>query len=137
MIRLICALCVMALLTGCGAGSIKELQDSPAAKYEFDAPMSYGATYGRVAYAARNCFQSAGPAASWYVEADLFANENRGEVTISLTNFGKRYYGMILIVPKEELTAHVTIWTVDPGWQHLGPDAERWANGDSSCKPQS
>lgn len=133
MIKLICAIGVMALVSGCGAGSIKELQNTPAAKYEFDAPMSYQATYARIAYATIGCYQSAGPLASWYTNADLLLDQNHGDVTIALTNLGKRYYGVIQVVPKQELTSHVTVWTARPSLQHLGPDAERWAKGDSRC----
>ncbi|HWT96425.1 MAG TPA: hypothetical protein VN229_02380 [Terriglobales bacterium] len=134
MIKVICALCVMALLSGCGAGSLQELQSTPTAKYEFDAPMSYGATYSRINYAVLSCYLSDTWATSWYTNGDLRLDKNRGEVTLSQTNFGNRYFGDILVVPKEELTAHVTVWTARADLQHLGPDAERWAKGDSNCK---
>jgi len=130
-----CALLVMGLLYGCGAGSLKDLQSTPTAKYEFDVPVSYQAAYARIAYAARDCFQSAGPAASWYVEGGLRADLNRGDVTISLTNFGKRYYGAILVTPKDQSTAHATVWTARSTLQPLGQEAERWANGNDLCQP--
>ncbi|HVJ42380.1 MAG TPA: hypothetical protein VM639_12835 [Dongiaceae bacterium] len=134
MIRLISTVCAMALLSGCGAGSIQELQDHPVAKYEFDAPMSYAAAYSLIAYPTIRCFQSAGPAASWYVDSDLLTDKRQGQVNISLTNLGKRYYGSVLVVPKDELTSHVTVWTNLASIQHLGPDAERWSKGQASCK---
>jgi hypothetical protein len=134
MIKAICALCVMALLSGCGAGSLQELQSTPAAKYEFDAPMSYGAIYSRINYAVLSCYLSDTWATSWYTNGDLRLDKNQGEVTLSQTNFGNRYFGDILVVPKEELTSHVTVWTSRADLQHLGPDAERWAKGNSNCK---
>ena len=134
MLKRICLFCVMALLSGCGAGSLKELQSAPVAKYEFDAPMSFGAIYSRINYAVLSCYLSDGWAASWYTNGDFGSNPSQGEVTLSQTNFGKRYFGDILVVPKEELTSHVIVWTARPDLQHLGPDAERWAKGDSNCK---
>jgi hypothetical protein len=134
MIKRIGLLCLTALLSGCGAASLQELQNTPAAKYEFDAPMSYGATYSRINYAVLSCYLSAGWAASWYTDGDVYSDPRQGEVTISQTNFGKRYFGDIKVVPKDELTSHVIVWTARPSLQHLGPDAERWAKGDSNCK---
>lgn len=132
-------ICVMGLLTGCGAASLQELQSNPIAKDEFDVPIDYGSAYARIAYAARDCYQSAGPAASWLVDADLQPNLHRGDVTITLTNFGKRYYGAIQVVPKDPSSAHVTVLTALDSLQHLGPETERWASGDLHCtkKPAS
>lgn len=129
MIRLIGAGCMLALLSGCGAASIEELQNHPAATYEFDAPMSYQATYGLIAAPAIGCFQSASWAASWYTDAELTADPSRGTFALSQTNFGKRYFAVIKIVPKDATTAHVTVWTENPELQHLGPDAQKWAQG--------
>jgi hypothetical protein len=134
MLKRIGLLCLMALLSGCGAGSLQELQTTPTAKYEFDAPMSYGAIYSRINYAVLSCYLSDSWVASWYTNGDLHLDPSRGEVTISQTNFGNRYFGAILVVPKEELTSHVIVWTARDDLKHLGPDAQRWANGDSKCK---
>jgi len=124
---------VMGLLAGCGAASLQELQSKPLATHQFDVPISYGSAYSRIAFAARECYLSNGPAASWLVEADLQPNLVRGDVTITMTNFGRRYYAAIQIVPKDETTAHVTVLTALESLQPLGADAERWANGDVTC----
>ena len=129
MIRLISTGCAMLLLAGCGASSLQALQSHPQATYEFDAPMSYEATYALIASPAINCFESDSWAASWYTEIERRADPPHGDFILSQKNWGQHYYALIHVVPRGDTGSHVTVSTDRGDLQHLGPAAERWANG--------
>ena len=131
------AACAMACaLAGCAANNVADLKSGAATKFEFDAKGNYQQVYRDIAQTARECWVGGyiiSLGASRNLNADLFPDLKKGEITWWQSNVAQSYYATALIEPTGDENAHVTVWSYYHTWDHIGPDAQKWAAGSKDC----
>lgn len=129
------ALVTLIALGGCAAGSVSEIRSNAARRHEFALPANYQEVYRNIATVARNCWVGGfllSPQAQRNVDADLFSDLGRGEVTIWMSNIGRNVYAHADI-ERADGGSRVTVYTYFSSWDSIGPRMEKWAKGEADC----
>lgn len=121
-------------LAGCAASSVDGLKQS-AAPQEFTTASNYQEVYRNIAANARACWSGGfllSPQAQRIVDADLYAELGKGEVTMWMSNLGTSVYAHALIERRAPAETHVSVWN-HPNWGQVVPAMETWASGQRTC----
>lgn len=124
------------VLSGCAAGNVKELKREAYKKYEFQENLNYQQVYKNIATATRSCWESGflfSPSAQNIVDADLYSELGKGEITIRMANLGSRVYAHTEIVKRDHTNSQVTVWIYFRTWTSMARKIRGWASGKDDC----
>lgn len=125
------------LLSGCAAGTVKELQSHPAAILDENIDLNYQRVYKNVLDKMRECIGEgwAGAFAQYHIQNELLSDLKESHIGFMMSNAGMQsHYLQVDIFGLNENKSNMKVMVAIETWKPYLSKIDNWAkNKDATC----